>query len=66
MLDQLARRYPIAMPAVGLAFAGVASLSLLLGESEHGRLLSLIAAVGALANAWALFRRLHPKQVSIK
>ena len=58
-MDRLARAYPVALPAIGLALSAGAAVALLMAPSEHGKLLSLLAGAGALTNAVVLLRNLR-------
>ncbi len=57
-MEKLFERYPIAVPAVGLALSTEVAVSLLFRESQIAIPLALLSAAGALLNGWVLLRRL--------
>lgn len=62
MMKYLAERYPLGMPAFGLFLSALASISLLTKDSENGVALGLLAASGAVLNAFVLLSRLSKKR----
>ncbi|MES2877481.1 MAG: hypothetical protein V4713_03595 [Pseudomonadota bacterium] len=61
-MQKLISRYPLGMPAFGLFLSALASIDLLIRDSENGILLGLLAASGAVLNAFVLLGRLAKKR----
>ena len=61
-MQKLISRYPLGMPAFGLFMSALASLSLLVRDSENGVALGFLAASGAVLNAFVLLGRLAKKR----